>query len=101
MQCNAASLMSHRFADTLKIQIMACTDDEVEMAWLNLLDCELPGVDVTDDYYAELQEVMRAGRVRKFTRGDWCLKAMLGPVLRRFDNLDEPTPFPMLATISE
>jgi hypothetical protein len=73
----------------LRVQIMACTSDEDEMEWLNGVDKELKEVDVTDDYFAEKQEVLKAGLVPRFTRGDWCLKAMIGPVDRRFDAWDE------------
>lgn len=75
----------------IKVQIMACTPDEEEVAWLNDLDHELLGVDVTDDYYSEKQEVLRSGLVTKFSRGDWCMKAMLGPVSKKFDAWDERT----------
>lgn len=74
---------------TFKIQVMACTAEQDAVAWLNVLDKEFAQVDVTDDYYSELEEVARAGRVSKFTRGDWCLKAMLGPISKTFDTMDE------------
>lgn len=86
----------------LRIQIMACTSEEDEIGWLNEVDSQLKQVDVTDDYYSEKQEVLRAGIVQKFTRGDWCLKAMIGPISKKFDAWDErmgrgkyaPTPTP-------
>jgi len=74
---------------TFKIQIIACTGDDDAIGYLNKVDKELKEVDVTDDYYSERVEVMRARRVEKFTRGDWCLKSMLGPVSDKFDGLDE------------
>jgi len=73
----------------LRVQIMACTADSAEVGWLNQVDEELAEVDVTDDYVSEKQEVINAGRVAKFTRGDWCMKAMLGPVSSKFDAWDE------------
>mmetsp|Transcript_1321 Transcript_1321/g.2839 ORF Transcript_1321/g.2839 Transcript_1321/m.2839 type:complete len:285 (+) Transcript_1321:70-924(+) len=73
----------------LRVQIMACTADDDEIEWLNDLDCELKEVDVTDDYYAERAEVLRTGLAKRFTRGDWCMKAMLGPVSQKFDQWDE------------
>mmetsp|Transcript_4796 Transcript_4796/g.13358 ORF Transcript_4796/g.13358 Transcript_4796/m.13358 type:complete len:250 (-) Transcript_4796:19-768(-) len=75
--------------DKLKIQIMACTSEDDEIAWLSVVDRELKEVDVTDDYVSEKKEVMKAGLATTFTRGDWCLKAMLGPVSRKFDAWDE------------
>jgi len=74
---------------TFKIQIMACTGDDEAIGYLNKVDKELMQVDVTDDYYSERMEVMKAKRVEKFTRGDWCLKSMLGPVSGKFDHMDE------------
>lgn len=76
-------------ARTLKVQIMACTSEDDEIEWLNVVDRELKQVDVTDDYYAERKEVLRAGLAPRFTRGDWVLKAMLGPVSHKFDKWDE------------
>eukprot|EP00428_Durinskia_dybowskii_P027857 CAMPEP_0170238620 /NCGR_PEP_ID=MMETSP0116_2-20130129/19066_1 /TAXON_ID=400756 /ORGANISM="Durinskia baltica, Strain CSIRO CS-38" /LENGTH=278 /DNA_ID=CAMNT_0010489435 /DNA_START=25 /DNA_END=861 /DNA_ORIENTATION=+ len=73
----------------LRIQIMACTPDESEIAWMNEVDHEFSEVDVTDDYHAEKLEVEQAGRAKRFTRGDWCMKALLGMVSSKFDGWDE------------
>jgi len=73
----------------LKMQIMACTDEDDTLAWLNEIDAQWSQVDVTDDYYSELQEVVRAGRVRRFRRSDWVVKSLLGPILPEFDLIDE------------
>merc|ERR1712039_647565 len=73
----------------LRVQIMACTAEDDEIEWLNDLDCELKEVDVTDDYYAERTQVLQTGLASRFTRGDWCMKAMLGPVSKKFDQWDE------------
>mmetsp|Transcript_102512 Transcript_102512/g.271292 ORF Transcript_102512/g.271292 Transcript_102512/m.271292 type:complete len:289 (-) Transcript_102512:147-1013(-) len=73
----------------VRIQIMACTANDEEIGWLDVLDRELAELDVTDDYYAEKEQVLKLGLAPKFTRGDWCMKAMLGPVSRKFDLWDE------------
>lgn len=73
----------------LKVQIMACTSDDDEIEWLGAVDRELKQVDVTDDYYAERKEVLRAGLAPRFTKGDWVMKAMLGPISHKFDGWDE------------
>mmetsp|Transcript_77029 Transcript_77029/g.160289 ORF Transcript_77029/g.160289 Transcript_77029/m.160289 type:complete len:259 (+) Transcript_77029:128-904(+) len=73
----------------VRVQIMACTADENVVAWLSEVDEEFAEVDVTDDYYSERKEVLRAGLAPRFTRGDWCMKAMLGPVSRKYDLWDE------------
>jgi hypothetical protein len=74
---------------TFKIQIMACTGEDEAVGYLNEIDKEFKEVDCTDDYYSERAEVMAAGRFPRFTHGDWCLKAMLGPVSDKFDCMDE------------
>ena len=79
----------HFGSATFKYQILACTDDESAIGWLNRFDQEFQEVDVMDDYFSEKQQVIRAGRCPVFTRGDWIMKALLGPVSSKFDNWDE------------
>ncbi|CAJ1416181.1 unnamed protein product [Effrenium voratum] len=75
---------------TFKVQIMACTADDGAVGYLNVIDEKFGKVDVTDDYYSEMQEVLKKARTRsKFTRGDWLMKAMLGPISSKFDAWDE------------
>jgi len=71
------------------IQIMACTSEEEEIGWLNRLDLGDRKVDVCDDYYSERREVLSVGLRKRFTRGDWCIKAMIGPISEKFDKWDE------------
>jgi len=73
----------------VRFQIMACTDNQREIAWLNRFDHAFDEVDVTDDYNSERQEVLAAGRFQTFSRGDWIMKALLGPIDSRFDWADE------------
>lgn len=73
----------------LRVQIMACTEDDNAVGWLNTLDVELEGVDVTDDYRSEEREVRNKRPKSRFTRGDWVMKAVLGPVSDKFDAWDE------------
>jgi len=73
----------------VKVQMMACTDDDKAVGWFDELDDAYDGVDVTDDYLTEKAQILRIGKVAEFTRGDWCIKAMLGPISRKFDELDE------------
>merc|ERR1719507_1894349 len=60
----------------IRVQILVCTAEDDEVEWLNGLDHQLKEVDVTDDYFQEKKEVLRTGLAPKFTRGDWCMKAM-------------------------
>jgi len=73
----------------LRTQLMVCTPLEDEVRWLNDLDRDFVEVDVTDDYHTEQSQILASGRAPQFTRGDWCMKAMLGPVSHKFDMWDE------------
>jgi len=79
-----------------RVQIMACTDDDEAVGYLDDIDRDFSEIDCTDDYYSEMQQVLKdARKVSKFTRADWCMKAMLGPVSSKFDGWDEPGPLPL------
>ena len=72
------------------VQIMACTDDDESVAYLNEADRDIARVDVTDDYRSERKEILAAqGANFHFTFGDYVVKAMLGPVDNSFDKLDQ------------
>ena len=72
------------------VQIMACTDDDESVAYLNEADRDIARVDVTDDYRSERKEILAAqGANFHFTYGDYVVKAMLGPVDNSFDKLDQ------------
>lgn len=72
-------------------QIMACTDDEPSVAYLNEADHSIERLDVTDDFRSERQEVQRAqGAGFAFSFGDYVVKALLAPVDPYFDKLDQP-----------
>jgi len=65
----------------VRMMFLACTEDEGAIGWLHDLDRRFPGeVCVTEDYECERQEVLRLGKVKQFTRGDWIVKALLGAV---------------------
>jgi hypothetical protein len=70
-------------------QIMACTDDQSTMSYLNAADNQIPRLDVTDDFSSERAEILAAqGPGFHFTRGDYICKCLLGPVDDYFDSLD-------------
>jgi hypothetical protein len=70
--------------------IMACTDSEHEIGWLNRMDDTIPCIDVVDDYNAEKNEVISCqGRSFPFSHGDFVVKTLLGPIDPVYDNLDE------------
>lgn len=81
---------SSKKAPQFRIQIMACSNNEDEIAWLNEIDQQSDLIDVTDDYYNEKRRVMAIrGDDYAFTRSDWLVKAILGPVDKSVDNVNE------------
>jgi hypothetical protein len=73
------------------VQIMACTDDNNAIAYLDSVDRSVPRVDVSDDFFSERAEVLRAqGAKFHFTFGDYVVKALLGSIDPYFDALDDP-----------
>jgi hypothetical protein len=72
------------------ISIIACTEDEGTMKYLNELDVIIPGLDVVDDYHSEVKEVKHfQGKDFAFSFGDYVVKTLLGPIDPYFDELDE------------
>jgi hypothetical protein len=90
---------THGFYDLLKNRtqpsrsptaIMACTDSDAEIGWMNMMDETVPCIDVIDDYHAERREVLDCqGRSFPFSLGDYVVKTLLGPIDPVYDNLDE------------
>jgi hypothetical protein len=72
------------------VQVVACTDDEQAVAYLNEIDGDVPDLDVCDDYLSEKKEVLEAqGKQFHFSLGDYVTKCLLGPIDPFFDSLDE------------
>lgn len=72
------------------VTIIACTDDDDVMHYLNKWDKEIPNLDIVDDYYSEKNEILSVqGRNFKFTFGDYVVKILMGSFDPWFDNLDE------------
>jgi hypothetical protein len=72
------------------VSIIACTDDEGSVGYLNKLDRVIPRLDVSDDFQSERREVLLAqGASFRFSFGDYVVKSLLGSVDASFDNLDE------------
>ncbi len=63
------------------VQLMAVTDDEAAVGWMNELDGQVRFVDVNDDYESERREVLaKQGAGFAFTRGDYIAKVLLGAI---------------------
>lgn len=73
------------------LTIVACTDDDGAISYLNRLDSKVPRVDVVDDYRSERNEIIKAKRDKSysFTFGDYVAKILLGSVDPTIDALDE------------
>ena len=70
--------------------IVACTDDESSIGYLNGIDKEFARLDVVDDYKSELAEIkMFKGADFPFSYGDYVIKSMLGSIDPELDKLDE------------
>lgn len=72
------------------VNIIACTDDDETMSYLNNWDIKIPRLDVIDDYGSEYLEIKRVqGSGFAFSYGDYVVKSMLGSIDKWFDSLDE------------
>jgi hypothetical protein len=89
----------NEFKDALKyrqpierifITIIACTDDEYALKYLNNWDKNIKNLDIVDDYESERREIYAAGKVNNsFTFGDYIAKILLGSFVKEIDELDE------------
>jgi hypothetical protein len=74
----------------INISILACTDDDAAVSYMNNIDRIIPGVDVVDDYRSELIEIRKArGSHFPFSYGDYVVKILLGSIDPVMDKLDE------------
>jgi len=70
--------------------ILACTDENDSMEYLNNWDKNIQRLDVVDDYRSEKKEIIRAqGSSFQFTYGDYVAKSLIGSTDPAIDNLDE------------
>lgn len=70
--------------------IVACTDDDDSIEYLNEWDRQLSNLDVVDDYRSEKKEVKRAqGAQFSFSFGDYVVKSLIGSIDPEIDDLDE------------
>ena len=70
--------------------VLACTDEDDSMEYLNNWDKNLPRLDVVDDYRNERREILSAqGSHFPFSFGDYVAKSLVGSIDPSIDNLDE------------
>ncbi|CAF1024423.1 unnamed protein product [Rotaria sp. Silwood1] len=74
----------------IPVTIIACTDDNESIGYLNNWDKKIPNLDVADDYRSEREEIHKAqGKDFPFSFGDYVVKVLMGAVDNWFDTLDE------------
>ncbi|CAF1469289.1 unnamed protein product [Adineta ricciae] len=74
----------------IPVTIIACTDDDECIGYLNNWDKKIPNLDVADDYRSERSEIHKAqGKDFPFSFGDYVVKVLMGAVDDWFDTLDE------------
>lgn len=70
--------------------VVACTDDDASVEYLNKWDNQLPNLDVVDDFRNERKEVRAAkGTSFPFSFGDYVVKSLIGSIDPELDNMDE------------
>jgi len=85
---NFLNLLKMRDSERNRIGILACTTQNLQ--YLNRIDKETKHVDIIDDYKSEYYEIISIqGRDFSYTHGDHILKMLLGPILQKYDELDE------------
>ncbi len=70
--------------------IVACTDDDSSMEYLDRWDKNIPRLDVVDDFRNERTQIIRAqGPQFRFSFGDYIAKSLIGSIHSDVDALDE------------
>jgi hypothetical protein len=79
-----------RDVNTIFVSILACSDDDSEIGYLNKLDATVPHLDVLDDYLSEKKEVAKHNKAFKdsYTMGDHVARYFLGSIFEKYDKLD-------------
>ncbi|UJR19823.1 hypothetical protein I4U23_022956 [Adineta vaga] len=81
---------SERRIDTTFIMFLICTDDPACVDYLNDWDKTMTNVDVTDDYKTEREKIQGyQGKDYPFSKGDYIVKALIGAIDRKMDDLNE------------
>ena len=87
------SLQNRNPIDKIFITIVACTDDEYALEYLNNWDKSIKNLDVVDDYESERKEIYSKKKSKKdrsaFSYGDYIVKIILGSFVKEIDETDE------------
>jgi len=69
--------------------ILACTDDDDVMEYLEDWDSTLQNFDIVDDYYSERNRIQEAqGKSYRFSFGDYIVKILLGSIDKTIGSID-------------
>ena len=79
-----------RDVNRIFVSILACSDVDEEIGYLNNLDATIPHLDVLDDYVSEKKEVGRRNPAFKecYSLGDHVARYFLGSIFDKYDTLD-------------
>jgi hypothetical protein len=70
--------------------VVACTDDNSSLDYLNRWDRCIPRLDVVDDYQSERKEIKKIkGNQFPFSFGDYVVKSLIGSIDPEMDGMDE------------
>jgi hypothetical protein len=84
------SLKNRKPIDKIFISIIACTDQDGSIEYLNGLDRKVKHLDVVDDFRNEKAEVRKTkGPKYGFSYGDYVVKSMIGSIDPSIDRADE------------
>ena len=76
--------------DKFYISFLACSDQDEDINYLNILDKKVKNVDTLDDYISEKREVQSVqGKSYNYSLGDHVARLLLGPICSELDSLDE------------
>lgn len=71
--------------------IVACTDDDDSIGYLNRWDRSIKNLDVVDDFRNERKEIKKIkGNSFPFSFGDYVVKSLVGSIDPELDQMDEP-----------
>lgn len=76
--------------DKIYVSILACTDDDSVINYLQDWDTKIKNLDVVDDYNTVKNNVIKKYSNKKsFSFGDYVVKTLLGSIDKYFDEIDE------------
>jgi hypothetical protein len=76
--------------DKIYTSILACTDDDSVISYLQDWDTQIPNLDVVDDFHTVKSNVVKKqGSNYHFSFGDYIVKTLLGSIDKFFDEIDE------------